>query len=93
MIPYANAEGYRAIETMLKHGFVWDSDLGAYLGAENERGADGVDSVPGWNEAVHGGWEKGVKRKVEQVEVSEIVPEPEVKPVKGRRGRASAARR
>lgn len=80
LIPYANAQGYRAIEMMVKHGFVWDSELGAYLGAEREQHAAGIEVVQGWQEAVDGGWHLG-----QRIAKPEPIPEPVIEPKKRRK--------
>lgn len=56
LIPYANIEGYRQIEALLNHRYLWDADASVWLGGEQDVGAEGVEAVQGWREAMHGGW-------------------------------------
>jgi len=87
MIPYADVDGYRHIEDLLRNRYVW-SEGGFWVGGEEDMGAGGVEDVDGWVEAVHGGWMGGFPlpepvavqegQGVEEVEVvqEEVVAEP-----------------
>ncbi|WVF69275.1 hypothetical protein IAT40_004051 [Kwoniella sp. CBS 6097] len=72
MIPYATAEGYKAIEGLLANRYRYDQG-GWWLGGEEDVHADGMDEIEGWWGAVNGGWLGGVEIPPE--------PEPELEPI------------
>ncbi|ODN95909.1 hypothetical protein L198_04528 [Cryptococcus wingfieldii CBS 7118] len=68
LTPYANAEGYAAIQDLLAERYVWNGEGMCWMGGEEEQWADGMEEVEGWAEAVGLGWRGGeelVKREVE----------------------------
>jgi vacuolar protein sorting-associated protein 72 len=64
--PYATVEGYKQIQALLQHRYVWDEDSSVWYGGEEDLWADGVGNVEGWAQAVHGGWMGG--KEIEQPE-------------------------
>ena len=54
---------------------MWNEEASAWYGGEADLGADGVEEVEGWAEAVHGGWFEGQEIVMEPT--PEVVPEPE----------------
>jgi len=56
MIPYATIEGHREIEALIANRYVWSQGGGCWLGGEEDVGAEGVEEVVCWREAVNGGW-------------------------------------
>lgn len=62
-IGYATVEGYKMIEELLRHEYVW-SDAG-WVGREDEW----LDEVGEWEDAVNGGWRCG--ERIEQAQESE----------------------
>jgi vacuolar protein sorting-associated protein 72 len=72
---------YKQIEALLRHRYMWNEEASAWYGGEADLGAEGVEEVEGWAEAVHGGWYEGqeIVREVAEVEPTpEVVPEPEL---------------
>ena len=55
-IPYSSVAEFRHIQALLAHRYVWSEELGCWLGGEEDVPADGAADIPGWREAVHGGW-------------------------------------
>ncbi|ORX40261.1 YL1 nuclear protein-domain-containing protein [Kockovaella imperatae] len=74
-IPYCSIEEYKQIQALLDHRYVWSEDLGIWLGGEEDVPADGAAEIPGWREAVHGGWLGGKEITSQKIEPE---PEPEV---------------
>lgn len=60
-IPYADIRGFKIIQGLLAHQYVWSESLECYIGDEEQ--AKGVRGVPpGWEEAVSGKREKDESR-------------------------------
>ncbi|WVQ72923.1 hypothetical protein IAR50_002485 [Cryptococcus sp. DSM 104548] len=57
--PYANAQGYAAIQDLLAERYVWNAEGMCWMGGEEEQCADGMEEVEGWAEAVGLGWRGG----------------------------------
>ncbi|TXT13442.1 hypothetical protein VHUM_00809 [Vanrija humicola] len=68
-MPYTSTESFKTLEALLAQRYVW-SPAGWWAGGEADMGAEGVDDVPGWREAVAGGWLNG-HEVVEEVDVPE----------------------
>lgn len=66
--PYATVEGYKQIQALLQHRYMWDEDTSVWYGGEEDMWADGVENVEGWAEAVHGGWMGG--KEIDQPEAA-----------------------
>jgi len=64
--PYATVEGYKQIQALLQHRYMWDEDTSVWYGGEEDTWADGVENLEGWAEAVHGGWMGG--KEIDQPE-------------------------
>ncbi|WVQ81048.1 hypothetical protein IAT38_003155 [Cryptococcus sp. DSM 104549] len=107
MIPYATVSAYKEIEALLQERYTWDPEGGCWLGGEMDVAAEGVQGLPGWEEAVNLGWIAGVElgKEVgaaaveegplrEELEVVEDVEEEAlVNPArKKKRGRANKGR-
>ena len=71
--PYATVEGYKQIQALLQHRYMWDEDTSVWYGGGEDMWADGVENVEGWAEAVHGGWMGG-----KEIDQSEAAIEEEV---------------
>jgi vacuolar protein sorting-associated protein 72 len=87
LIPYAAPQGYREIEALLANRYVWNEEGGCWMGGEEDAVADGVEEVPGWREAMMGGWLAG-KEIVEEPITEDVQmeePEQEETPSKGKK--------
>lgn len=69
-IPYASAAAYKQIEAVLAQRYIWSADASCWLGGEEDVFAEGLEDVPEWRDAMHGGWMGGraVQKTERQVE-------------------------
>lgn len=76
-IPYSSVAEFKQIQALLTHRYVWSEELGCWLGGEEDVPAHGVADIPGWREAVHGGWFGGKEIAQPTVpEIEEAAPAP-----------------
>ncbi|ORY21983.1 YL1 nuclear protein-domain-containing protein [Naematelia encephala] len=75
-VVYATKEGYKLIEGLMAERFVWD-EHGFWAAGEDDIPAEGIEGINGWNEAVNGGWQAGIRipnklEEVDEVEVEQV---------------------
>ncbi len=85
MIPYATVEGYKQVDALLRHRYVWSDEARCWFGGEDDVCAEGMDEslLRDWSEKVHGGWSAGKEVPVALPVVDDVKEEEEEEAAEG----------